>query len=95
MFALLAMRARSVAELAALCLLAAGGVTLAFIDIAVHRLPDLLTLPLYRGVIGLLVVAAATGHQWGGLLRAVIAGVALACFYLALLLVAPAGIGAR
>jgi leader peptidase (prepilin peptidase) / N-methyltransferase len=91
--ALLAMRARSVPELAALCILAAGGIALACIDIGVRRLPDLLTLPLYLGLIGLLVIAAGTGHQWGGLLRAVLAGVALACFYLALLLVTPAGVG--
>jgi len=92
-FALLATHARSAPELAALCLLAAGGIALACIDIAVRRLPDLLTLPLYLGLIGLLVIAAGTGHQWGGLLRAVLAGVALACFYLALLLVTPTGIG--
>jgi leader peptidase (prepilin peptidase)/N-methyltransferase len=92
-FALLAVRARSVPELAALCMLAAGGVALAYIDIGVRRLPDLLTLPLYFGLIGLLVVAVGTGHQWGSLLRGVLAGVALACFYLALLLVPPAGIG--
>jgi leader peptidase (prepilin peptidase)/N-methyltransferase len=92
-FALLAIRARSAPELAALCLLAAGGIALACIDIGVRRLPDLLTLPLYLGLIGLLVIAATTGHQWGGLLRAVLAGVALACFYLALLLATPTGIG--
>jgi hypothetical protein len=66
-FALLAIRARSVPELAALCMLAAGGIALACIDIRVRRLPDLLTLPLYLGLIGLLVVAAGTGHQWRAL----------------------------
>jgi leader peptidase (prepilin peptidase)/N-methyltransferase len=90
----LAVRARSVGELAALCLLAAGGVTLGFIDAAVHRLPDLLTLPLYGSVTALLAATAATGHQWGALLRAVIAGAVLACFYFALLIALPAGIGA-
>ena len=39
------------------------------------------------------MIAAGTGHQWGSLLRGVLAGVALACFYLALLLVTPAGVG--
>lgn len=92
-FALLAARAHSAAELAALCLLAAVGITLAFIDVTVHRLPDLLTLPAYLGVSALFLVAAAAGHQWGALLRAELAGVTLACFYAALTLI-PAGAGA-
>jgi leader peptidase (prepilin peptidase)/N-methyltransferase len=90
----LAVRAHSAGELAALCLLATGGITLGFIDAAVHRLPDLLTLPLYGSVTASLTATAATGHQWGALLRAVTAGAVLACFYLALLIALPAGIGA-
>lgn len=90
----LAARAHPVGELAALFLLGTGGVTLGFIDAAVHRLPDLLTLPLYGSVTALLAATAATGHQWGALLRAVIAGAVLACFYFALLIALPAGIGA-
>lgn len=90
----LAVRARSVGELAALCLLAAAGVALGFIDAAVHRLPDLLTLPLYAGVTVLLVAAAAAGHHWAALLRAALAGAVLACFFFALIIVIPAGIGA-
>lgn len=89
----LATRAGSVPELAALAVLAAGAIALAFTDAAVRRLPDLLTLPLAAGVTGLLAVTAATSHQWGSLLRAVLAGAALAEFYIALLLAAPAGIG--
>ena len=90
----LAVRARSVGELTALCLLAAAGVALGFIDAAVHRLPDLLTLPLYAGVTVLLVAAAAAGHHWAALLRAALAGAVLACFFFALIIVIPAGIGA-
>lgn len=92
--ALLATRARSVPELAALALLAAAAITLSFIDAAVRRLPDLITLPLFAGVTGLLAVAAATGHHWDGLLRAVLAGAALAGFYLILVIAVPAGMGA-
>jgi leader peptidase (prepilin peptidase)/N-methyltransferase len=91
--ALLAAHASSVPELAALALLAAGAITLAFIDAAVHRLPDPITLPLGAGMTGLLTVTAATGGQWGGLLRAVLAAAALAGFYLALLIAVPAGTG--
>lgn len=92
-FALLAARTRSIPVLAALCLLAAMGIALAFIDAAVRRLPDMLTMPLYAAVTGLLAVAAAAGHQWGALLRAVLAGVTLAGFYLILLIFVPAGMG--
>jgi len=91
--ALLAARASSVPELAALTLLATGAITLAFIDAAVHRLPDRLTLSLGAGVIGLLAAASATGHQWDGLLRAVLAAAALAGFYLTLLIAVPTGSG--
>jgi leader peptidase (prepilin peptidase) / N-methyltransferase len=91
-FALLAAHARSVAELAALCLLAAAGITLAFVDAAVHRLPDLLTIPAYLGTTVLWVAAAAAGHNWDTLLRALTAGAALAGFYAALTLM-PAGAG--
>jgi leader peptidase (prepilin peptidase) / N-methyltransferase len=90
----LAVRTRPVGELAALRVLATAGVPLAFIDAAVHRLPDLLTLPLYVGVTALLAAAAATGHQRGALLRAVLAGAVLAGMFLALVIVHPGGIGA-
>jgi leader peptidase (prepilin peptidase)/N-methyltransferase len=91
--ALLAGAASSVPELAALALLAAGAITLAFTDAAVHRLPNRITLPLAAAVTGLLAVTAATSGQWGGLLRAVLAAAALAGFYLVLLIVAPSGTG--
>jgi len=91
-FGVLAVRASSVPQLTAVCLLGAAGVPLAFIDAAVRRLPDRLTLPLNAGVTGFLAVGAAMDHQWSGLLRAVLAGAALLGFYLALTLI-PAGIG--
>jgi leader peptidase (prepilin peptidase)/N-methyltransferase len=82
-----------VGELLAFCWLAVIAVTLAFIDLAVYRLPDRLTLAAYLGTGGLLTVAALTGGRFDDLLRAGLAGVALAAFYLLLFLVNPAGMG--
>jgi leader peptidase (prepilin peptidase)/N-methyltransferase len=88
----LATRASAVLPLAAACLATAVGVPLAFIDAAVRRLPDRLTMPLYAGVAALLAVTAAMDHQWSAFLRAVLAGAALLSFLLALNLL-QAGIG--
>jgi leader peptidase (prepilin peptidase)/N-methyltransferase len=80
--------------LAAACWLAACAVPLAFIDIAVSRLPDLLTAAAYAGTALLLVLAAAVGGpgaSWSALLRAVPGGLALAGFYLLLLIISPSG----
>jgi leader peptidase (prepilin peptidase)/N-methyltransferase len=94
--------------LAAACWLAACIVPLVFIDAAVHRLPDLLTVPAYAGTVVLLLATAATassgtaspaslgataGSPWPTLLRAVLGGFALAGFYLILLLISPSAMG--
>jgi leader peptidase (prepilin peptidase) / N-methyltransferase len=68
-------------------------VSLAFIDVDVHRLPDPLTAAAGVGTLALLAVAALTGHQPGHLGRAVVGAVALACFYLALAVIRPGGMG--
>ncbi|MDP9841346.1 prepilin peptidase [Streptosporangium lutulentum] len=82
-----------VAELLALWWLAVIAVTLAFVDLAVHRLPDRLTLAAYLGTGGLLTVAALAGGRLDDLLGAGLGGAALAAFYLVLFLVNPAGMG--
>jgi leader peptidase (prepilin peptidase)/N-methyltransferase len=79
--------------LAAACWLAICAVPLAFIDAAVHRLPDALTAPAYAGTAAVLLLAAATSGQWHHLLRAGLGGLALAGFYLALVLIDPSGMG--
>jgi leader peptidase (prepilin peptidase)/N-methyltransferase len=79
--------------LAAACWLALCAVPLAFIDAAVHRLPDLLTAPAYAGTAVFLLLAAATSGHWPNLVRAVLGGIALAGFYLALILINPSGMG--
>jgi leader peptidase (prepilin peptidase) / N-methyltransferase len=54
---------RTPAEVVALALWAALGVALVFIDLAVHRLPDRLTLPAAGGTLALLGLAALTGGE--------------------------------
>jgi leader peptidase (prepilin peptidase) / N-methyltransferase len=74
--------------LAAACWLAGCAVPLAFIDAATRRLPDWLTVPAWAGTVLLL---APTG--WPLFSRAVLGGLALAGFYLALVLISPSGMG--
>jgi leader peptidase (prepilin peptidase)/N-methyltransferase len=91
--AVAAARASSGWELAALAWLALLAVPLAFIDIAVQRLPDLLTVSAFTGTLVLLAVAEGTAHQPWLLVRAVIGAAALAGFYLALWLIFPDQLG--
>jgi leader peptidase (prepilin peptidase)/N-methyltransferase len=79
--------------LAAACWLALCSVPMAFIDAAVRRLPDVLTGPAFAGTAALLLAAAAAGGHWHSLARAVLGGIALTGFYLALALISPAGLG--
>lgn len=80
-------------EVLAFACLGAVGVALAFIDTAVQRLPDVLTLPAYPLVLALLTLAALTGGTFGALGRAVLGGLALAFVYRVLEFLNPAGMG--
>ena len=91
--AIVAARASSGWELAALAWLTLIAVPLALIDVAVHRLPDRLTAPAFAGTLALLTVAALTAHQPDRVARAAIGAAALACFYLALCLLRPGQMG--
>jgi leader peptidase (prepilin peptidase)/N-methyltransferase len=91
--AVVAARASSVWELAALAWLVLLAVPLAFIDNAVKRLPNPLTAAAFTGPLALLTLAAATGHQLGHLGRAAIGAAVLGCFYLLLWLIRPGGMG--
>jgi leader peptidase (prepilin peptidase) / N-methyltransferase len=88
--------------LAAACWLAVCAVPLVFTDLAVSRLPDPLTAAAYAGTAVVLLLAAAftapgapgaDGHEasWGALARAVLGGLALAGFYLLLMIISPSG----
>jgi leader peptidase (prepilin peptidase)/N-methyltransferase len=90
----LAVRVPNGLVLAAACWLFACAVPLAFIDIAVSRLPDPLTAAAYAGTAVLLLLAAIAGDpegSWPALLRAMLGGLALAGFYLLLLIISPSG----
>lgn len=91
--AVVATRASSVGELAALAWLVLLAVPLAFIDLAVRRLPDQLTAAAFAGTLALLAVTALADHQPGHLGRAAIGAAALACFYLVLSVIRPGGLG--
>lgn len=54
-------------------LLAPAGVALVAVDADVHRLPNVLTMPLLPAVVLLLVLAAAESDRWGDLRRALVA----------------------
>jgi leader peptidase (prepilin peptidase)/N-methyltransferase len=73
--------------------LGAVGAALAFIDLDVHRLPDLLVLPSYPIAVGLLLVPTVVTGHWGWLLRSMSAGLVLFVVYLGLALVSPGGGG--
>lgn len=90
--------------LAAACWLAVCAVPLIFTDLAVSRLPDPLTGAACAGTAVLLLLAAAlagpgpggpaaSGHEasWSALLRALLGGLALAGFYLLLMIISPSG----
>jgi leader peptidase (prepilin peptidase)/N-methyltransferase len=91
--ALLAWRVTEPLPLAALCGAAAIGVVLAFVDVAVHRLPDRLTLPAAGGAAVLLGLSAALDGELRRYAVALLSGLGLAAFYLLLALIAPAGMG--
>ncbi|WP_445526984.1 prepilin peptidase [Streptomyces cyslabdanicus] len=79
---------------AAVWLLAAPvGVLLALVDHRVHRLPDVLTLPLAAATAALLAVAAALPAAAGSWPTALLGGLALGAAYFVLFLVNPAGMG--
>ncbi|MGW1765742.1 prepilin peptidase [Streptomyces sp. NPDC002073] len=89
----LAAAAGGTAESLVWALLAPVVVLLALVDRAVHRLPDVLTLPLALAVTALLGVAALTGRAGGDWPRAVLGGLALGAGYLVLFLINPDGMG--
>ena len=69
------------------------GAALTFIDLDVHRLPDLIVLPSYPIAFVLLLVPTVVTGDWSALLRAVLASLALYAGYLVLALLSPGGGG--
>jgi leader peptidase (prepilin peptidase) / N-methyltransferase len=93
LFGALAARVGPGLVLAAACWLAACCAALAWIDVAVHRLPDVLTALAYAGTAGLLLAAAAASGHWHDLLRAVAGGLGLACVLAAVAIISRSALG--
>ncbi|MFI8994669.1 prepilin peptidase [Streptomyces sp. NPDC053542] len=80
-------------ELAVWLLLAPVAVLLATVDAAVHRLPDVLTLPAAGAAAALLGAAALLPGHRGSWTGALLGGLALAAAYFVLFLIRPDGLG--
>lgn len=81
------------ATVPALLAFTALGIALSAIDLAVRRLPDVLVLPAYPLLTGLLAVSAAVRHDWGSLGRAALGAAVLSACFLTMALVHPPGMG--
>ncbi|WTL75731.1 A24 family peptidase [Streptomyces sp. NBC_01518] len=80
-------------ELVVWLLVAPVAVLLALVDLRVHRLPDVLTLPLAAATLALLGIAAALPAEAGSWPTALYGGLALGATYLVLYLINPSGMG--
>jgi leader peptidase (prepilin peptidase) / N-methyltransferase len=76
----------------ALAWAAAAGIVLGAVDLAVHRLPDRVTVPAYAGVATALLVDAAVLDSWGSLVRAGLAAGAAFGLAAGAALLAPEGL---
>jgi leader peptidase (prepilin peptidase) / N-methyltransferase len=89
----LAARVHPALVLAAACWLALFAAPLAFTDIAVRRLPDVLTGPALADTVLLLTAASAADGNWAPMTRAALGTAALSSFLLVLALISPSGMG--
>lgn len=96
LFALVLLRFGWTWSLPAYLFLAALAVTLALIDLDVHRLPSSIVVPAYPVLAALLLLASwnpGGPSRWDALLPAVTGGVVLLFFYGVLAVVRPGGMG--
>jgi leader peptidase (prepilin peptidase)/N-methyltransferase len=80
-------------EFVAYAYLAAIAVVLTQIDLAVHRLPDVLVLPAYPVLMVLFALECVFTGEWWPLATAAIGGALLFIFYFVAALVYPGGMG--
>lgn len=80
-------------RVAAVCWLLAFALAAALVDVAIRRLPDVLTWPCLAGVSALCCAQAAAAGSVSTAVRTVLAGAAVAGLFLLLALVADAGLG--
>lgn len=92
-FTLLAYRQPGEWVVLAFCWLGAHGVAVALIDVAVRRVPNVLAVSAYAGVVALLTVASVVEHHPAALLRAAVAGIGLVAFYGLIALGSRGGLG--
>lgn len=85
--------ARGWADLLGLAVLAVACGLLVVIDLAVHRLPDVIVGPTALALLLSLTLAALTQDAWPALGRAALAGAAMGLLYFVLALIAPSGMG--
>jgi leader peptidase (prepilin peptidase)/N-methyltransferase len=80
-------------ELLGFAWFSAAGITAAFVDLRVRRLPNLLTAAAGAGLLAAFAVAAVVDHRGGQLVRAVVAGVVLMLAMAVLALLRPGALG--
>lgn len=80
-------------ELVALACVALACSLLIVVDVASHRLPNAIISPAYPLALGPMAILAAVDRDYSDLLRAVLAGLALAAGYVVLALISPTGLG--
>jgi leader peptidase (prepilin peptidase) / N-methyltransferase len=85
--------AESAAELVAFAAVGVGCSLLIVIDLASHRLPDLLVVVTLGALLAPLAIAAAIGDEWSAFGRSLLAGVVLLLGYFLLALITPSGLG--
>jgi leader peptidase (prepilin peptidase)/N-methyltransferase len=85
--------ARGWVELLAYAVLALACGLLVVVDLAVHRLPDVIVGPTFLVLLVLLTLAAATDGTWAALGRAALAAACVAAGYLILTLISPSALG--
>ncbi|AWH97529.1 prepilin peptidase [Dietzia psychralcaliphila] len=83
----------TVPELIAFAALAVACGLLVPIDLAVHRLPDLVVVPMYPILFAALAGASAVTGDWGALGRAAAAALTLLALYFTLAFINPSGLG--
>ena len=69
------------------------GVPLTVIDFTLHRLPDLLTAPLFGVSAAVICIDAIVGKHFDRLIPSLVGALALPAFYLALLIISRGGMG--
>ncbi|WP_238005854.1 A24 family peptidase [Dactylosporangium sp. AC04546] len=92
-FAALTMSVDALLPLLAYCFVAAVGITLAAVDVAVHRLPNRLTVLLAIGTTTLFAIHAAAADDSRQLLESVASGAGMALSYVLMSSLTGGGIG--